>query len=736
MSGKVLARGIFLVVAILWAAGLAAGERVDWLLKQKPALAIRSEKGMAASHPVLGFEAGKTVETRIGRAQSFEARVEGLEGKVSLRAEELTDLPAMILWLELKDGMDPAEMGKWEMAPIAIELDQPNDFPRSLSFANDAFAPPKDTLVPSQGPAVFYNDNFETVLVSPLDHFMVSLIGPKERRFQIGLEGDLKSIPAGFDHPVIFYFGQGMRNSFIGWGDLLLQWHNQKREGPYSDVGLSYLGYWTDNGSYYYYKTEPGMNYQDTLLAVKADADRAGVPFRYFQMDSWWYFKSEGKRTGIGIFDWVKALMGGGVIRWEARPDLLPDGLSGFQKKLNLPLIAHNRWYDKNNDYRRDYQFVDGVGDRNPAFPIEDRFWEMIMENAKNWGVEVYEQDWLLTQWDMIPYLRESVDAGEKWLKAMSRSAEKRGLTIQYCMANPGMFMQSAKYPNITQVRPSGDYLAGAPKQMFWIPFTKTSMLAWAVGLYPWKDVFLSSSGQRAVRDERHPEEETLISILSAAMVGPGDRIGSINKDLLMRTCRRDGLLLKPDLPAMPIDRMFVENNTLYTIITESRTGIGTYYYVAGFNIFPQKYRERELSFQQLGIGPGKYLVYDWKDKSFQTGKDRVEFPKNLDRYRSAYYVAVPDFEKTPALIGEQEKFITVSKARFPELAVKDNKLKLTIAGVPGEELELRFRAEKEPVAKIISGASLIDSNYEASSALLIVKLNLTSEKGEMEVGY
>lgn len=704
-------------------------------MKLNPTLVLRSEQGKATRFQ-MNLESMTKASGKNPDWVKYIATLRNESAGVTVKVEEIPDWSALVLWLELSKELEPAEMGSAELIPVGVELDLPKDFPRVLAFANDAFAPPKETLVPSQGPVMFYNDRFETVLISPLDHFLVSMIAPAGDRFQVGLEGDLKLIPAGFQHPIIFYFGKGIRNSFIGWGDLLLNWYNQKRDDPYADVGLAYLGYWTDNGAYYYYKTEPGMNYEDTLLAVKADADRLGVPFGYFQVDSWWYFKSEGKRIGIGFFDWVKNLMGGGVIRWEARPDLFPSGLGGFQKKLDLPLIAHNRWYDRNNDYRQDYQFVDGVGDRNPAFPIEDRFWEMILENAKSWGVQVYEQDWLVTQWNFIPYLRESIDAGEKWLNAISRSAEKRGMTIQYCMANPGIFMQAVKYPNITQVRPSGDYLAGAPKQLYWIPFTKTSMLAWAVGLYPWKDVFLSSQGQRALRDESRPEEETLISVLSAAMVGPGDRIGFINKDLLMRTCRLDGLLLKPDLPAMPIDKMFVENSALYTIITETATGLGTYYYVAGFNIFPQKFRERELSFQDLGIQAGNYLVYDWNSGILQPEKNKIVYPKKLDMYRSAYYVLVPDSGKTPALIGERQKFVMVSKARFPELAVKDSTLRLSIAGVLKEELELLFKAEKKPVANVISGANLVDANFDAGKGIFSLKLNLTSEKAALEIRY
>ena len=35
------------------------------------------------------------------------------------------------------------------------------------------------------------------------------------------------------------------------------------------DYSMTHLGYTTDNGAYYYYLTEPGKNYEETILALK-----------------------------------------------------------------------------------------------------------------------------------------------------------------------------------------------------------------------------------------------------------------------------------------------------------------------------------------------------------------------------------------------------------------------------------------------------------------------------------
>ena len=46
----------------------------------------------------------------------------------------------------------------------------------------------------------------------------------------------------------------------------------------------------------YFYAHRKNETYQETMLAVKAEADRVGLPYRWFLIDSWWYH--EGKVPG------------------------------------------------------------------------------------------------------------------------------------------------------------------------------------------------------------------------------------------------------------------------------------------------------------------------------------------------------------------------------------------------------------------------------------------------------
>ncbi len=553
----------------------------------------------------------------------------------------------------------------------------PSQYSHVLGFEEGAFAPPTHKPVASMGPTVLYSDDMDVLAVSSLNYFLTTIQSPMEGEWWCGFHGEVESIPEGTVFRTLVVKGRGMNETVFKWGALLREYYDNIRESAYADVGLSHLGYWTDNGAYYYYKTAPGMNYHDTLLAVKDYADREGIPYGYFQIDSWWYPKAKTNN--------LLSMATGGAIVWEPMKELFPQGLDDFQQELGLPLIAHNRWYDRSSPYCDRYECVYGKGIKSAALPIEDAFWNEIMDNAVSYGVEVYEQDWLVSQLYSIPWLRSGIDNAEKWFDAMMRKADERGLTVQLCMASPGFFLQQVKHDNVTQVRASGDYQAIFPKTYFWPAFHKTSMLSYAVGLWPFKDNFQTTPMQRPVRNEFWPFEETLISVLSAGLVGPGDKIGRTDKELLMKTCRKDGVLLKPDRPATPIDAMYLDKTRPWTVSTHSNHQTGKTFYLAAFNLWPYRMFNSTLSLAELGVA-GDYVVYDYRKEKVVDHGGSIDFgfmPIN-DAF---YYVLAPVLGNGMAVIGETDKFVTMSSKRFPSSETQKETLELDVAGVPGEEV-------------------------------------------------
>ncbi|MFN8644475.1 MAG: hypothetical protein U0802_23500 [Candidatus Binatia bacterium] len=152
-----------------------------------------------------------------------------------------------------------------------------------------------------------------------------------------------------------------------------------------------------------------------------------------------------------------------------------------------------------------------------------------------------------------------------------------------------------------------------------WVWFLHVNALARALGLNAFKDVFLSD---RAA--EPYAEVEALLAALAAGPVGIGDAIGRADRDLVMRTCREDGVLVKPDAPLAAIDRCFQRHGHLDAALTFgetiSRHGNLQWVYVVGLHA--SRHREamtERVSLADLGAAcpGGPVVAYDWHRRSF-----------------------------------------------------------------------------------------------------------------------
>ncbi len=571
-------------------------------------------------------------------------------------------------------------------------------YTRTLTFQLTPMLPPRLEALPSPGPVVLYSDDMEVLVFSPMDHFFITHIEVGEGELRPGVNGEVRELPEGFTHRFLLVEGKGMAATIERWGDLLLEDRGRARTDRYADVGLSRLGYWTDNGAHYYYRTEEGMNEEDTLLAVKADADARAIPYGYMQLDSWWYYKEPA--AGLGS--------PGGLMRWEPIEEMFPDGLAAFHERLGLPLILHNRWFAPDNDYRADHEFIEGEGMVLPAGP---EVFERFMADARSWGVVTYEQDWLVRQYWSMWQLRSQPGRAEQWMAHMHDSAVAEGLTMQLCMAAAPNLLDSLDRPGATTIRTSIDYANDLSKEAFWPQFHTVNMLAWAVGLLPFKDNFWSS--------EIHGEAEALVSALSAGMVGPGDQVGRASREILMRTCTEDGLLLKPDRPALPLDAMFLPHERPFLVATHStHQGAGTWTYLAGFHLAREHegygYKDKAFTLVSYdGVDVGRMFVwpdavsdwsvnlgtelaieatvvaYNWRTGHVSEPGEVLDLAPFEDLYDFAYVVLAPVSVSGLALIGEPTKYVTAADKRFASIVPVSDGFDLELRGAPGEEVRL-----------------------------------------------
>ena len=398
------------------------------------------------------------------------------------------------------------------------------------------------------GPIVLFNSTQQgqgdILVISPFSQFMATSIAEKDHVLEYGIMGSILSIPNDYNHSlIIFYSSNGINEGVREWGQVMQKAYNRTNEYRLNDLTINNLGYYTDNGAYYYYHTEGTENYEQTMLD---SIHQIRLPFHYLQIDSWWYY--EGMKEGVS--------------NWTARPDIFPHGLEGLDHELfSLPLVAHNRYWAYDNVYKNNYSFI--LDEKNEkALPVgNDSFWIDLFTQARRWNLTVYEQDWLVTQTkDFLPLLSD-IYLGHQWLISMGEAADKLNINLQYCMSLPRHVLTALEIPRVTHTRVSVDYalhIAGVEQQ--W-NIGISSMLAEAIGLASFKDVFWSTSTQPGhsygpKTEEVLPEREILIATLSTGPVAPGDGIKYTNIERIMKCCRPDGLILKPDRPLTTINAL------------------------------------------------------------------------------------------------------------------------------------------------------------------------------------
>ena len=285
----------------------------------------------------------------------------------------------------------------------------------------------------------------------------------------------------------------------------------------------------------------PNKTYDVTLLEVQAYWETLDLPFRFIWLDSWFYYKGAN----------------GGTKNWTAMPSAFQFGLPDFHQKLQLPIIAHNRWWSAEVSYATQnggqYNFVTEPKTSTWAVPTDQRFWDDLFFNSSQWGLRVYQQDWLYNEFETVIALTTQLDLARQWLMQMGQGASKAGLSVMYCMPAPRHVLQSLEIPAVKQVRASDDYIPGNTKWHNW-QTALTSLLEWSIGLAPSKDDFWTTTTQPGSiypnGSEPDPPLQSLMATIATGQVTPSDGIGFMSAELVRRSIRADGLILKPDRPA------------------------------------------------------------------------------------------------------------------------------------------------------------------------------------------
>ncbi|MHA1148849.1 MAG: hypothetical protein ACTSR8_11485 [Promethearchaeota archaeon] len=651
--------------------------------------------------------------------------------KIIAKIKEYPNQNFIIFELEFPDGLSNTHRGKYKNLITQFPSFLNKSFNTKIfTYRHAIFCPPNRKLEATSSPVVFYDDDLNTFTVCALDGFLNTVISQgRDKRISCGFQGELNEIPANTNQKFIILFNKGINNSLEELGVMLRKYHKVERKEPYSSIAVSHLSYWTDNGAYYYYQREKGLSYEDTMVDVKNYFEKNKIPFKSYNFDSWWYLKYQSgfNKFITRLFKPLFRILGGGLfgntIRWEADPEHFSTDLATFyRERFKYPIIAHSRRWDARSPYLEKYEFE---VHENHAIPLKIGFWEWCMRHAKESGIDIYEQDWMKNQVKSLPVLREKLSAQEEWLNNMATAARENEVDVFYCMMTPGMILYSIKHPNIIMARCSGDYNHRWPITYRFIHATQTCILFNAVRIHPHQDVFRS---HYELLGEHYPEFKCLVEILTSGVVAPGDKKERVNWSLLKKTCRDDGLLLKPDKPLTANDLMFKKHRKYYICDTYTRRNDLIWRYILVTNVWPKRVKDRKVTLEELGFEE-EFVLYDYYLRKIVKIAITKEISIGiLKKYQYKYFILSPILKNGMALIGCVDKFVCCSKKQFPLVQSTANTLTFSIEDIENSEVSLILFSEHEPSSVESDDCTEISWDYDPSNYKIKITLKFKKQ--------
>ncbi len=478
-------------------------------------------------------------------------------------------------------------------------------------------------------------------------------------------------------------------------GDLLLFLGGKQRTNPYNSFVLSHLGYWTDNGAYYYHTHTNYSNAEEALVAVKYDLLRRNIPVRYFQWDDWW-MESEGDRPGI--------------LSWIPKPEVFP---SGFANWLNMSLSLYAPEYSARNRWTKMYDWkIDG----ETAIPLDDKFYKDLFLNGSKIGMKMFEQDFLCSINSETNLTSSDVTSGNAWMMGMDNGAIATNTSLQWCMMNPCHALASTQVKQMTNGRGTGDNCRGNSKNIE--SMGKNGLLYFALGFFPSRDNVWTTDGNTeqpqcnrfCFQPNRHADNA--VALLSGGPYGPSDAVGYTDRSVVMYACRTDGVLLRPSWPLSSLDVSFTSLNhqglLLWAAHDDHSDWRWSYLLLINSDeevqVHPGDIQNiaRPLVGWQVSLGKSVESVERFYINSTITLNAAPAQPHGPGLTHVSF---APVFPNGMAILGDIYKWATMSTRRFVNLqySVARQDITSVVIGAPGEEVSIFYVSDGEDDVRSIS---------------------------------
>ena len=548
-----------------------------------------------------------------------------------------------------------------------------------------------------------------------------------------GASSTVTSLPPGFAHNFVLVADSGVTRAVDSWGSVLRGFYGAGSTSRLDDTSLNTIGYTTDNGAQLCFGCQGPLD--ACLLEEKAYLDKIGMPIGYlsFQND-WWQSTDESAPWCVG--------------EWVAPARKVPMGMQAFQQAFGKPLQLYAPYFCDTSDYALNFSMVksdtslpgcDSMSfwDASPEGAVE--FYEFLFGLGQDYGMTMYEPDFLNANHVCVPRFIEEVGAADMFFGAQAGVALAKGIPIQWCFCTPMLLMWTLNAPAVTNFRVSYDFFYGGSWDI-----GRSSLIVWAMGKAPSKDTFWSSdNGAQATTrgacdkkgcppDHSSPAAvlHTMLTVLSAGPVQFSDAPNETDKSLLMRTCDAAGNLLQPSKPLTAVDSTHSVGADVipsggYVLTTHTSVSGGTWLREFVSHQMPKDWMLRALDVYPPLEQGAVYAVTTWAalqacaaagggacGVSTVTGPADahtalIAVPKAVvqnatlpftDLFSPTLTLVVPLTAGGVAFFGELDKFATVSVQRFAALAATASGVSATVWGISGETVRFAWWASTKVV--------------------------------------
>jgi hypothetical protein len=260
--------------------------------------------------------------------------------------------------------------------------------------------------------------------------------------------------------------------------------------------------------------------------------------------------------------------------------------------------------------------------------------------------------------------------------------------------------------------------------ELLWAWFLHTNVMARALGLWPYKDVFHSARGSEP------REVEALLAALSAGPVGVGDRIGEADIELIRRTCRADGVLVRPDVPVAAVDAaMFaapVWSGEALVGSAHTQHSAGRWGYVVAANVGNDK-QPLTTSVSLAGVGEDRpatdpIAVYDWRRRGVSVLPAPGAYDVALETAEWDYRVLAPVLPGDIAVIGDPALYACAGDSRVADVVVEPDGSIVTVTLLGANERVHLVGWSRQPISARAwapsTGASEITTTHDAATGM------------------